>query len=261
MASVLTKNSGLSCRYKFDVLNPAPVIFLPENTSGVAASLTLSASWQAMTLPTGPNTLGIGRVSKFFLAQPSALDFTVTGAGTPAQVAFDYEISGLDHFGEPISDIGSKVVPGSPDATHDVVCRTYRVFSVINSISVRRTDAIGGTYSVQCGVSTATGPLAMVRPLPLKLNSSTSIAGIVLVTPGGVTYGSWATCEVKAVNGYVGLTSEDTPFTVNNAKGWTPRRLAQVGCAQYSFSGLRYTSALPTPQARFILTADALVGT
>jgi len=259
MASVLTKNSGLSGRYRFDVLNPAPIVFLPQNTTGVAASLTFTSGVQTMTLATGTNTLGNGRTSKFFLAQPSALDFTITGAGSPHTITFNYEITGFDHFGEPIIDVGSKT--DIADATHDVVCRTYRVFSVITSVKVQRTDSVGGTYAVECGINTATGSLTAIRPLPIKLASSTAIAGIVLITPGGVTYTNWPTGELKAVGGYVGLTTEDTAFTVNNSKGWTPKKLAQVGCAQYQFTGLRYTSAVPTPQAKFILTPDALAGT
>lgn len=260
MASVLTKNSSLSCRYRHDVLNAPPIYFLPEVTNGISTSLTFTSGWQAMPMQANNvQTLnGNMRAGKFFMAQPSAVDFTVAGTN-PHLVTYEYEITGVDHFGEPIVDVGAKT--DILDATNDVVCRTYRVFSVINGINVRRTDATGGTQTITCGINTAVGVNQVARGLPLKLTSSTSIAGVVMLDPGGVTYAGWPTGAVKPVSGYVGFTTEDTPLSFNNSKGWTPRKLAQVGVFVYGFNQLRYTSALPAPVAKVMLTPDALSGT
>jgi hypothetical protein len=261
MASVLTKNSGLSGRYKFDVLNGTIQQLPGDVTAGCATQLTLSATAgvpQSMTIATSAtfNATGLQVGGKFTAVTPFNPCFTVSSA----TVTFNYVIEGWDHFGDAIQEVGGKT------STTVTVARTWRVFSSIKSIVITRTDAGGGTPTLDCGtnsvVEIGTANTPWVRALPFKVSTSQVLGGCQLVGLGAWTApANWALMVSKAVVGGAGLANQaDTAFTSNNPYNWTPNRLAREGLAVVLSNG--YTVAAgATPTWRWFWTRDAVEGT
>lgn len=261
MASVLTKNSGLSGRYKYDVLNGQIQQLPSEVAAGCATQLTLSASagvQQTMTIATAAtlNGNGLQVVGRFTAVTPFNPCFTVSVATT----TFNYVIEGWDHFGDPIQEVGGKT------STTLTVHRCWRVFSAIKSITVTRTDANAGTPTLDCGtnftVETAAANTVWVRPLPFKVATSQVLGGCQLLSVGAWTApANWAINVCKTVVGGAGQTTQaDVAFTVNNPYGWTPNRLAREGLAVVLSNG--YTVAAgATPTWRWFWTNAAVDNT
>ena len=232
MASVLTKNGSLSGRYRYDVLNSVLQVLPADVAAACASQLTLSATAgvpQSMTISSSyaATFAGIQMNGKFTAVTP----FNPTFKTSVATTTFTYVVDGWDHFGDPIQEVGAKTSTTLSGA------RCWRVFSAIKSIVITRTDAVGGTPTVDCGsdcttVTDATAANTVwVRPLPFKLASANYIVGTQLVSAGAWTVpGSFAVNQIKAASGGVGTPSAaDTPYTVNNPYGWTPNRLAREG--------------------------------
>lgn len=230
MASVLTKNGSLSGRYRYDVLNNVLQMNPPDVAAACASQLTLNAAAgtaQSMTIASvaALTTAGIQVGGKFTAVTP----FNPTFKTSVATATFTYVVDGWDHFGDPIQEVGAKTSAAVSAA------RCWRVFSAIKSIVITRTDAVGGTPTVDCGsdctTSTAGTNTVWVRPLPFKLASANYIVGTQMVSPGGWTVPSnWAINVIKGAGGGAGsIGTADTAYTVNNPYGWTPNRLAREG--------------------------------
>jgi hypothetical protein len=237
MASVLTKNSGLSGRYKFDVLNSTIQQLPGDVVAGCATQLTLNTTaggQQAMTIATVGtfNAAGLQLAGKFTAVTPFNPCFVVSSA----TVTFNYVIEGWDHFGEPIQEVGGKT------STTVTVARTWRVFSAIKSIVITRTDAGGGAPTLDCGTNCSVtidgANTVWVRPLPFKVPTAQVLAGCQLLSSGAWTVpGNWSLMQTKTVVGGAGQTNQsDVAFTTNNPYGWTPNRLAREGLAAMTSS-------------------------
>ena len=230
MASVLTKNSGLSGRYRYDVLNNVLQMAPPDVAAACASQLGFNAAAgvpQSMTIASAAtfSTVGIQVGGRFTAVTP----FNPTFVTSAAAVTFTYVIDGWDHFGDPIQEVGAKT------SNTVTAARCWRVFSAIKSIVVTRTDTGGGTPTLDCGsdhtTATAGTNTVWVRPLPFKLPTANYIIGTQLVSAGGWTVPTnWAVNTIKGAGGGAGTPSTaDTAYTVNNPYGWTPNRLAREG--------------------------------
>ena len=269
MASVLFKNTGGGLGYKFQNLY-GPFLHLPPDAAdGICPNLTMNAlpgEWQSMPLQAANTRTEQGTslsTSRFVLSMPMAPAF-FKSVGT---LTFEYEISGIDHFGEAIQSVGAITSAGA-----NVGGRTFRVFSEITSVRVRRTDVVGSTPTLSLGFMSNAGTGAnptMVFPLPAKLETSKSILGVRVVNAAGLTLGTgW---EVNTIVGALGglLQGSTGAFTGIGADSalfpnntyWTPNRLAQVGCL--CVSRPVYVNAVAnaeTPQVRVLVNATAMTG-
>jgi len=271
MASVLFKNTGGGLGYKFQNLY-GPFLHLPPDAAdGICPNLTMNATageWQDMPLQAANTRTEHGTslsASRFVLAAPMAPAF-FKSVGT---LTFQYEISGIDHFGEAIQSAGAITT-----ATTNVGGRTFRVFSEITSVRVRRTDSVGSTPTLSLGFMSnaaagTTNQVTMVLPLPAKLETSKSILGVRVVNAAGLTLGTgW---EVNTIVGALGGLLQgstgafsgvgpDSTLTTNNTY-WTPNRLAQVGCLCVSRPVYVNAAAnAETPQVRVLVNATAMTG-
>lgn len=262
MASVLFKNTGGGLGYKFQSLYGPYLHLPPDAADGICPNLTMNAAageWQSMPLQSVNTRTEHGTSfssTRFMLASPMAPAF-FKSANT---LTFDYEIEGRDHFGDPIQSVGS-ILSNAGGATGG---RTWRVFSEINAVRVRRVDAGGGTPTLSLGfmsnAGTGTNP-TLVLPLPTKLETSRSVLGLRVVNAAGLTLGSgW---EVNSITGALGGLLQastaipsfgpDSVLTSNNTY-WTPNRLAQVGL--FAVARATYTNALAnalTPEVRVLV--------
>jgi len=269
MASVLFKNTGGGLGYKFQNLY-GPFLHLPPDAAdGICPNLTMNAAageWQSMPLQAANTRTEHGTsvsTSRFVLSNPMAPAF-FKSVGT---LTFDYEISGVDHFGEEIQSAGAITSAGG-----NVGGRTFRVFSEITSVRVRRTDAVGSTPTLSLGfmsnAGTGTNP-TLVLPLPAKLDNSKYILGVRVVNAAGLTLlTGW---EVNTIVGALGgllqgstgafsTVGPDSTLFPNNTY-WTPNRLARVGCL--CVSRPLYVNAAAnteTPRVRVLVNATAMTG-
>jgi len=262
MASVLFKNTGGGLGYKFQSLYGPYLHLPPDAADGICPNLTMNAAageWQSMPLQSAATRTEHGTSfssTRFMLASPMAPAF-FKSVNT---LTFDYEIEGRDHFGDPIQSVGSISSVNGPGG------RTWRVFSEINAVRVRRTDAGGGTPTLSLGfMSNALAgtnvTMTLVLPLPTKLETSRSVLGLRVVDNATLTLGTgW---EVNSITGAVGgllqastafpTAGPDTVLTTNNTY-WTPNRLAQVGL--FAVARGVYVNALAnslTPEVRVLV--------
>lgn len=262
MASVLFKNTGGGLGYKFQSLYGPYLHLPPDAADGICPNLTMNAAageWQSMPLLSAATRTEHGTAfssTRFMLASPMAPAFFKSTNG----LTFDYEIEGRDHFGDPIQSVGSILSVNGPGG------RTWRVFSEINAVRVRRTDSGGGTPTLSLGFmsgATAGTNMTLVLPLPTKLETSRSVLGLRLVNAAGLTLNSPPGWEVNSITGALGgllqasttITAfgPDSVLTSNNTY-WTPNRLAQVGL--FCVARGIYTNAgpnQPTPEVRVLV--------
>lgn len=263
MASVLFKNTGGGLGYKFQSLYGPYLHLPPDAADGICPNLTMNAAageWQSMPLSSAPTRTEHGTAfssTRFMLASPMAPAFFKGTNG----LTFDYEIEGRDHFGDPIQSVGSILSVNGPGG------RTWRVFSEINAVRVRRTDSGGGTPTLSLGfmsgaLAGTNTTMTLVLPLPTKLETSKSVLGLRVVNAAGLTLGAgW---EVNSITGALGgllqastaipAFGPDSVLTSNNTY-WTPNRLAQVGL--FCVARGTYTNASPanspTPEVRVLV--------
>lgn len=265
MASVLIKNSPAKSVIRYQMATDSLYAFPIENLYGVtsatgagAAGESMSSAWQTLTFTTAANALGLKVGSQFIFGTPTVPDFTV-GAG---DATFDFEITGWDHFGEPIVETGSKV------QTSVVVCRCYRAFSVITSVRVRQTGGTATTVSLGHNQTTTNHTIKRI-PLPYRLSSSVYAQGIQIATIGGQTIGAGlaANAHSQIIGGASDTANADSITAVtsvlvglrDNARLWTPNRLAQVGVAAVVMGNYTSVAAGAPVMLRRLMTPSAFV--
>lgn len=278
MASVLFKNTGGGLGYKFQSLYGPYLHLPPDAADGICPNLTMNAAageWQSMPLQAAATRTEHGTsfsATRFMLASPMAPAF-FKSVNT---LTFDYEIEGLDHFGEKIQSVGSilSIAGGA------VGGRTWRVFSEINAVRVRRTDAVGGTPTLSLGfmsnAGTGSNP-TLVLPLPTKLETSKQVLGARLVNaagltlnPGGGTANGWdgnsivaalgGLLQASALPSLYATLGPDSVLPSNNTY-WTPNRLAQVGL--FAVSRALYVNAAANaelPEVKVLVNPATMTG-
>ena len=188
MASVLFKNAGGGDLYQYLHAYGPIQEMLNDDASGVAPSLTLNTAagtWQNMPLQSATTITQIGcAISNtcFQLNYPASLDLIPSAATT----TFNYEIDGVDHFGDEFTLVGSKVGTGASSGGSKA--RTMRVFSCVKAIRIQRTDANAGSPTLTCGfVASTTGGNSShsLFPLPFKLPDASAILGLQMISNGG----------------------------------------------------------------------------
>lgn len=188
MASVLFKNTGGGDLYQYQHYYGPIQEMLNDDAAGVAPTFTLNTAagaWQSMPLQSAGTITQIGcAVSNTFfqLNYPASLDLIPSGAS----ITFNYEIDGVDHFGDDFTLVGSKVGTGA--SSGGLKARTMRVFSCVKAIRIQRTDTGGGAPTLTCGfvAGTSGGTNShSIFPLPFKLPDASAILGLQMVSDGG----------------------------------------------------------------------------
>jgi hypothetical protein len=281
MASVLFKNAGGGDLYQYMHAYGPISEMLNDDASGVAPALTLNATagqWQNMPLQSAGTFTQIGCAvasTCFQLNYPASVSF-LPSAPT---VTFNYEIDGVDHFGDAFTLTGSKIGTGATTGGNNA--RTMRVFSAIKAIRIQRTDAGGGTPTVTCGYVAGTGAgtnAHAIFPLPFKLPDASAILGFQMVNDGGGVTAAGGVQNAATIAAFTkrvpvaayggGLDSANangiirpvqSPGVQGNPGAVTPNTLARFGIGVVQLVSYTNVAANVTPVSyRWIFNAAAL---
>jgi hypothetical protein len=262
MASVLWKNTGGGEFYQSRCVYGPIQEMLNDDAQGVGTNLTLNTtagSWQTMVLQTAATQHGSPvNTGLFVLSTPSSLDLIPSAATT----TFDYEISGIDHFGDDLVLYGTK--GGTSAANGGNKARTMRAFSAVKSVRIRRTDATAGTPTVSLGYAAATGGGTnshTLLPLPCKLADASAIIGIQILDIKGLTItGSTNRVITAAYGGALDSANADTVLLASlNTGGATANILARAGMGAITLAS--YTNVLANaapPTYRWVIDPQVM---